>query len=51
MAQEKEGLKLDREVVGAGLRLYTDKSNRQAREIYEKLGMNKEHYHLYEWLK
>ncbi|UCF44621.1 MAG: GNAT family N-acetyltransferase [Planctomycetota bacterium] len=34
-----------------GLRLYVDKENRLAQEVYEKLGMSKDHYELYEWLK
>ena len=34
-----------------GLRLYVDKRNKSAQEVYEKLGMSKEHYDLYEWLK
>jgi GNAT superfamily N-acetyltransferase len=34
-----------------GLRLYVDKKNRLAQEVYEKLGMSKDHYELYEWLK
>ena len=34
-----------------GLRLYVDKQNRSAQKVYEKLGMNKDHYELYEWLK
>ena len=34
-----------------GLRLYVDKTNLPAQEVYEKLGMNGEHYHLYEWMK
>jgi GNAT superfamily N-acetyltransferase len=34
-----------------GLRLYVDKTNKPAQEVYEKLGMSKEHYELYEWLK
>jgi ribosomal protein S18 acetylase RimI-like enzyme len=34
-----------------GLRLYVDKTNSRAQEVYEKLGMNGEHYHLYEWMK
>lgn len=33
-----------------GLRLYVDKRNQAAAEVYEKLGMTREHYHLYEWL-
>lgn len=34
-----------------GLRLYVDKTNTSAQKVYESLGMNGEHYHLYEWLK
>lgn len=34
-----------------GLRLYVDKKNKAAQKIYEKLGMRKDHYELYEWLK
>jgi len=35
----------------AGIRLYVDKQNKSAQKVYEKLGMNKHHYELYEWLK
>ncbi len=34
-----------------GLRLYVDKRNVRAQRVYEKLGMDGEHYHMYEWLK
>ena len=34
-----------------GLRLYVDKDNRRARKAYEAMGMTRDHYHLYEWLK
>jgi GNAT superfamily N-acetyltransferase len=34
-----------------GLRLYVDKKNKSAQKIYEKLGMSRDHYELYEWLK
>lgn len=34
-----------------GLRLYVDKTNVHAQKVYEKLGMSKEHYELYEWMK
>jgi GNAT superfamily N-acetyltransferase len=34
-----------------GLRLYVDKRNRSAQKVYEKVGMNKDHYELYEWIK
>lgn len=34
-----------------GLRLYVDKRNERAQRVYEKLGMDGEHYRMYEWLK
>jgi len=34
-----------------GLRLYVDKRNKSAKKVYERLGMTKDHYELYEWLK
>lgn len=34
-----------------GIRLYADKTNSVAQQVYEHLGMNGEHYQLYEWLK
>ena len=34
-----------------GLRLYVDKNNNLAQKVYEKSGMNKDHYLLYEWIK
>ncbi len=34
-----------------GLRLYVDKTNILAQKVYENLGMDGSHYHLYEWLK
>ena len=34
-----------------GLRLYVDRANERAQRAYEALGMSREHYHLYEWLK
>jgi len=33
-----------------GLRLYVDKTNKDAQQVYDKLGMNGEHYILYEWM-
>ena len=39
----------DKEV--AGLRLYVDLTNNHAREVYKALGMNGEHYQLFEWMK
>ena len=40
----------DNPALYAGLRLYVDKTNQEASYVYEKLGMTKEHYDLYEWL-
>ena len=34
-----------------GLRLYVDRRNAGAQEVYRKLGMTNEHYELYEWMK
>ncbi len=34
-----------------GLRLYVDKTNERAQQVYEAIGMTRDHYHLYEWLK
>lgn len=34
-----------------GVRLYVDKRNQAAQRVYEKLGMNGEHYQVYEWMK
>lgn len=34
-----------------GLRLYVEKDNEKAQKVYKSVGMNGEHYRLYEWLK
>jgi GNAT superfamily N-acetyltransferase len=34
-----------------GIRLYVDKRNAAAQSVYERLGMTREHYELFEWLK
>lgn len=34
-----------------GIRLYVDKTNNQAQLAYEKMGMNGDHYTVYEWMK
>ena len=34
-----------------GLRLYVDRTNEGAQYVYEAMGMTREHYHMYEWLK
>lgn len=33
-----------------GLRLYVDKRNHKAQAVYQSLGMNDEHYSLFEWM-
>jgi ribosomal protein S18 acetylase RimI-like enzyme len=35
----------------AGLRLYVETNNSTAQKTYEALGMQSEHYTMYEWLK
>jgi ribosomal protein S18 acetylase RimI-like enzyme len=35
----------------AGLRLYVETNNTGAQKTYEALGMNREHYAMYEWMK
>ena len=34
-----------------GLRLYVDNSNSHAQKVYAKIGMNGDHYRLFEWMK
>lgn len=34
-----------------GIRLYVDKNNHDAQEVYKNLGMNGEHYSVFEWMK
>lgn len=34
-----------------GLRLYVDKSNARAQNVYKSIGMNGEHYTVFEWMK
>lgn len=34
-----------------GIRLYVDRRNTRAQEVYRRLGMNGEHYLVYEWMK
>ena len=34
-----------------GIRLYVDKNNTAAQHTYQKIGMNGEHYTVYEWMK
>ena len=39
----------DKNIVG--LRLYVDKTNTNARKVYEIMGMDGDHYMLFEWMK
>jgi ribosomal protein S18 acetylase RimI-like enzyme len=34
-----------------GIRLYVDRRNTRAQSVYTKLGMNGEHYQVFEWMK
>ena len=34
-----------------GIRLYVDRRNTSAQEVYRRCGMNGEHYLVYEWMK
>jgi ribosomal protein S18 acetylase RimI-like enzyme len=34
-----------------GIRLYVDDRNKSAQEVYTRLGMNGEHYKVFEWMK
>ncbi|MEI8113486.1 MAG: GNAT family N-acetyltransferase [Bacteroidia bacterium] len=34
-----------------GIRLYADRTNTSAHDVYEHLGMTAEHYQMYEWMK
>ena len=34
-----------------GIRLYVDKRNKPAQDVYTRLGMNGEHYKVFEWMK
>lgn len=42
---------VDQEVRVVGLRLYVDKDNRVAQNVYQKLGMEKSNYQLFEYEK
>lgn len=45
-------IKNEAEKLGAaGLRLYVETNNAAAQKTYESLGMQSEHYRMYEWLK
>ena len=42
---------VDGEANVRGIRLYVDRRNTAAQEVYRRLGMNGEHYQLFEWMK
>jgi ribosomal protein S18 acetylase RimI-like enzyme len=35
----------------SGIRLYVDRRNTGAQQVYARLGMNGEHYQVFEWMK
>lgn len=35
----------------SGLRLYVDKSNERAQHVYQSMGMDGDHYTVFEWMK
>lgn len=35
----------------SGIRLYVDKTNNRAQEVYRRVGMNGNHYSTFEWMK
>lgn len=41
----------EKDSMARGLRLYVDNRNTHAQKVYKKLGMNSEHYQLFEWMK
>jgi ribosomal protein S18 acetylase RimI-like enzyme len=45
----KEMVSRDNQV--AGLRLYVDVENKNAAEVYKAVGMDGEHYRVFEWMK
>jgi len=46
---------LQKEISGddaiGGIRLYVDRTNQRAQQVYNRLGMNGEHYQVFEWMK
>jgi predicted GNAT family acetyltransferase len=45
----KEIVKNDSSI--GGIRLYVDKRNTRAQQVYARLGMNGDHYQVFEWMK
>ncbi len=48
-ARQKRRVEEDPEL--CGLRLYVDRRNPGAAAVYQRLGMSREHYEMFEWLK
>lgn len=42
---------VDTQTYVRGIRLYVDRRNTRAQEVYTRLGMNGEHYQVFEWMK
>lgn len=42
---------VDRDPAIRGIRLYVDRRNTTAQQVYARLGMNGEHYQVFEWMK
>jgi ribosomal protein S18 acetylase RimI-like enzyme len=45
----KQEISIDDEI--GGIRLYVDRTNHRAQEVYNRMGMNGEHYKVFEWMK
>ncbi len=48
-ARQKARVEADPDL--CGLRLYVDRRNGAAARVYEQVGMSREHYEMFEWLK
>jgi ribosomal protein S18 acetylase RimI-like enzyme len=44
-----ESISRDPKIIG--LRLYVDKTNARAQNVYQSMGMNGDHYTVFEWMK
>jgi GNAT superfamily N-acetyltransferase len=42
---------VDADAAIRGVRLYVDERNKDAQQVYARLGMNGEHYRVFEWMK
>lgn len=41
---------VEHDASAAGIRLYVDKTNKKAIEVYKSIGMDGEHYQVFEWM-